>query len=681
MDAQQFLAEFGHIANAPGGIGQLRKLILDLAIRGKLMSSTHIKDATSLLLEIAALRDELVKTGKLRRHTPQPAIGEEEIAFSIPDGWAFERLGNVCEIVRGVTFPASKKLTSQAGGAVACLRTTNIQTALDWSNLIYIDSEFVSRSDQWVEVGDTMISMANSYELVGKVALVKDVPQRATFGGFIAAVRPHLLDPEYLFLVLRSPYMQARMRATSSQTTNIANISLGGMRPIPTPIPPKEEQSRIVAKVNELMALCDQLETQQQDRRKLQNALRQSNLQALTSAESSHELQDSWQRLQAHSGSLVFEPSGVDDVVAELKNLAVRGLLATASSGPVDMERVKSDCSALRAKYMASGLMRRQKLVGRAESDVSYPNHWAVTAFDEVAVVIGGVTKGRNLRGKKALVCPYLSVANVQRGYFKLTGLKSIEIAEDELKKYTVHEGDLLITEGGDWDKVGRTAIWRGGVQNCLHQNHVFKARVPSDHLLTEWVELVFNSGVGRDYFAGASKQTTNLASINMTQLRGFPLPVPPQDEQRRILKKLADLTAQCNTWRDQLDKKAKLSSLLASVVVANLTGIDFEENEEAVKAPQTELIAPLHLGKLPDAKDRAPLATLLARHQGEMSARDLWQRFGGEIDAFYAQLKTEVAHGWIEDPSYQLDPNAPEGPRTYPGGDLVAKMKIKQEA
>ena len=99
------------------------------------------------------------------------------------------------------------------------------------------------------------------------------------------------------------------------------------------------------------------------------------------------------------------------------------------------------------------------------------------------------------------------------------------------------------------------------------------------------------------------------------------------------------------------------------------------------MKAPQTELIAPLRLGTLPDVNDLSPLATLLARNQGEMSARDLWQRFGGEIDAFYAQLKTEVAHGWIEDPSYELDEKEPKGPRTYPEGALVAKMKIKQEA
>jgi len=395
------------------------------------------------------------------------------------------------------------------------------------------------------------------------------------------------IEVGYLCWYLKSPYFIAYADG-STYGMNLPRLGTDSAREALFPFPPQREQARIVAKVDELMALCDQLEKHQQDRRKLQNALRQSTLQALASAESPHELQESWERLQANFGQLVSAPTDVDGVVDELKNLAVRGYLETASSVPVDMAQIKSDGSELRAKYMAAGIMRRQKLVGRAESDVSYPDHWGVAAFDEVAVVIGGVTKGRNLRGKKTLICPYLSVANVQRGSFKLPSLKSIEIAEDERTKYLVHEGDLLITEGGDWDKVGRTAIWRGGVENCLHQNHVFKARVPSDRLLNEWVELVFNSGVGRDYFAGAAKQTTNLASINMTQLRGFPLPVPPQDEQRRILEKLTELTARCNIWRDQLDKKAKLSALLASVAISNLTGLEFEQDEEtAAKALQ----------------------------------------------------------------------------------------------
>ncbi len=218
--------------------------------------------------------------------------------------------------------------------------------------------------------------------------------------------------------------------------------------------------------------------------------------------------------------------------------------------------------------------MRRQKIIATVETDVTYPGHWALAPFDEVAIVIGGVTKGRNLRGREVVTCPYLAVANVQRGFFNLNEMKEIQIAREELEKYLVKDGDLLITEGGDWDKVGRTAIWRGGVENCLHQNHIFKARIPAQSLLNEWVELVLNSGVGRDYFAGASKQTTNLASINMTQLRSFPLPIPPLDEQQAIMKKLEFLSKRCDVWREQLGKKQTLASLLATTYVAAFTGM-----------------------------------------------------------------------------------------------------------
>ena len=107
-----------------------------------------------------------------------------------------------------------------------------------------------------------------------------------------------------------------------------------------------------------------------------------------------------------------------------------------------------------------------------------------------------------------------------------------------------------------------------------------------------------------------------------------------------------------CGELEKQLRDAEKAAQRLATVAVAALTGITTEQEEAPVKAPQTELIAPLRLGTPPDVKAQAPLATLLARHNGEMSARDLWQRFGGEIDAFYAQLKTEVAHGWIAEPA-----------------------------
>ena len=393
MDAQQFLAEFGYIANAPGGVSKLRELILQLAIRGELLGTPEgSTNARTLLSEIDSFRMELVSAGKLRRPTPQPNIEDSELTFKVPKNWGFERLGNVCEIVRGVTFPSSKKQTSRSSGVVACLRTSNVQSEIDWDDLIFIEPELVGRDEQWVQKGDTMISMANSYELVGKVALVRDVKERATFGGFIAAVRPHVLEPDYLYLVLRSPYMQARMRVTASQTTNIANISLGGLRPIPTPIPPKEEQSRIVAKVDELMALCDKLEAEQQARRKIQNNLRLSTMEAVASATSPRELQTTWVRLAENFGRLFYAPEDVGQLRNLILDLAIHGLLVDQSAADQPIVDWLANVTAAKAALAKQKLIPKQTAMAELTKDehpFSLPKGWTFVRLGQITNKIG----------------------------------------------------------------------------------------------------------------------------------------------------------------------------------------------------------------------------------------------------------------------------------------------------
>ncbi|OCB01598.1 type I restriction endonuclease subunit R [Acidithiobacillus ferrivorans] len=646
MDAQQFLAEFGHIANAPNGIAQLRELVLCLAMQGKLVhQDSGESTADELLLKVEQDRGRLISSGAIKSPKPWPEIDSSDINHALPSNWAWVRFGEIAMHNSGKTLDSARN----SGLPRDYITTSNLywgrfelgnvkkmlirEEELDKctarkNDLLICEGGEAGRAAVWV--ADTEVCFQNHVH-------------RARFYGGI--------NPFFAYRFFEKLNCTREMNA-HRKGIGISNMSSKALAMIPFPLPPVEEQSRIVAKVDELMALCDTLEAQQQTRRKLQNNLRQSTLQAVASATSPHELQTSWARLTDNFGRLFHALEDVNEFVAELKNMAVHGLLSLPSTSLSPVDGVVADCDSLRDQYITSGLMRRQILISVADSDVVYPEHWAIAPFDKVAVVIGGVTKGRDLRGRDVVTCHYLAVANVQRGFFKLTDLKTIQIGKEELNKYLVNEGDLLITEGGDWDKVGRTAIWRGGVDNCLHQNHVFKARVPSSSLLNEWVELVFNSGIGRDYFAGASKQTTNLASINMTQLRGFPMPIPPLDEQRAVLAKLDALTEQAGNWREKLERKHRLASLLADATVATFTGIDIEQEEEPMKAPQTELIAPLRLGAAPDIKAQAPLATILTRHNGEMCAKDLWQRFGGEIDAFYAQLKTEVAHGWVQEPA-----------------------------
>jgi type I restriction enzyme S subunit len=637
MDAQGFLAEFGHIANAPGGMARLREMILILAASGDLVTTENPENAAPLLLSIK---------DRKRIHPEQKKIvsDQEPIPAHLtktPAHWAACRLGDLALTITGGGTP-SKNNPAYWNGDIPWA------SVKDLKDLKYLSQTIDHISEEGLKNSSSNLIPPNRVIVCTRMGLGKIVINTVpmTINQDLKALElPPEVNQDFFFIL----YKTRELKGTG---TTVAGIKQDQLLALPAALPPLEEQSRIVAKVDELMALCDKLETQQQDRRKLQNNLRLSTLQAVATATSPHELQTTWTRLADNFGRMFHAPEDVDQFVAELKNMAVRGLLSLPSRLLPNIDGIVADCDEVRNQYIESGLMRRQKIIAAAETEVSYPTHWAITPFDKVAIVIGGVTKGRYLGGRDVVTCPYLAVANVQRGFFKLNHLKTIQIGADELNKYLVKEGDLLITEGGDWDKVGRTAIWRGGVENCLHQNHVFKVRVPSQSLLNEWVELVFNSGVGRDYFAGASKQTTNLASINMTQLRSFAMPIPPLDEQRKILIKLNSLSNQAIVWREQLERKQRLASLLAGATVEAFTGITTEQKEEAMKAPQTELIATLLLGKAPDIKAQAPLATILVRHNGEMPAKDLWQRYGGEIDAFYAQLKTEVAHGWILEPA-----------------------------
>ena len=173
------------------------------------------------------------------------------------------------------------------------------------------------------------------------------------------------------------------------------------------------------------------------------------------------------------------------------------------------------------------------------------------------------------------------------------------------------------------------------------------------DSELKHWANLVNNSRFAREHYrSNATGTSDSMRNVSRQVIHELPIPLPPKHVQTAVMQRLAELNQLCDSLESELTAKALYSARLSETAIAALVGIKIEQDEDTVvKAPQTELIAPLRLATPPEVKAQAPLATLLARHQGEMNARDLWQRFGGEVDAFYAQLKIEVAHGWIAEP------------------------------
>lgn len=173
-----------------------------------------------------------------------------------------------------------------------------------------------------------------------------------------------------------------------------------------------------------------------------------------------------------------------------------------------------------------------------------------VCRLADVADIAAGITLGRKTKDAELVEVPYLRVANVQDGHLNLGDLKKIAASRREIDKLALKDGDLLLTEGGDLDKLGRGACWREQVPLCLHQNHIFRVRFPHDRYDPDYVSFQIGSPYGKAYFLAHAKKTTGIASINQRVLGAFPLISPPVDEQRRVAARLKAELAEVESAR-----------------------------------------------------------------------------------------------------------------------------------
>ena len=164
--------------------------------------------------------------------------------------------------------------------------------------------------------------------------------------------------------------------------------------------------------------------------------------------------------------------------------------------------------------------------------------------LDQIAEVVSGVAKGRKFNGRQPVEVSYPRVANVQAGHLDLSEIRTIQALPEEVEELALRKGDVLLTEGGDFDKLGRGAMLDQDLPNCIHQNHVFRVRVEQSKLNPVYFAKFLLTGEARGYFLGCAKRTTNLASINMTQLRALPVLLPPLPLQKEFAARVSEIRA-----------------------------------------------------------------------------------------------------------------------------------------
>ena len=328
MDLKTFVENFDVIAEAPNGIPKLRSLILDLAVRGKLVPQNSEDEPALLLLQkVQTLKKILIKEGKIKKiKESKLAIKPDEIMFPLPQGWCWDNLSKlILQIKRGLSLKCNQK-----GLGIRYITSGNLL-----NGKIRLDAEikFLDNFDKThscrLYPGDVILNCVNSLERLGKSAVFGKEHGDAIvgFNNYALELPNDLVSPDYVHVFFQSTVFKKQLAPLTKEAINQASIATREVNSFILPIPPLAEQKRIVEKVDELMALCDRYEAAKQTRDNLRQQLRGSVIASLMNAETNEELDAAWALVRDNWHNLSQYPEDLEDLKQTTLQLAVRGKL------------------------------------------------------------------------------------------------------------------------------------------------------------------------------------------------------------------------------------------------------------------------------------------------------------------------------------------------------------------
>lgn len=546
MNLETFFEKFDQFADAPDAVGKLRELVLELAVQGKLVDQDRSDgNAAQLLAAISSERD--TSAAQLRTPEEHASVDGNEHVFQIPSNWMWTQLGNIAlKIQYGYTASADASATE-----IRMLRITDIQNnRVDWPSVpgCQIESEEAER--YLLSPNDILIARTGG--TIGKSFIVPDAPVKSVFASYLIRVTPpRSMVARYLKTFLESPLYWTQLRQMSAGTgqPNVNGQALGRLA---LPLPPLAEQRRIVAKVDELMALCDRLALQQQEREKQASKLTRASLARFADAPTPANLH------------FLFHPSyaiSPADLRKSILTLAVQGKLV-----PQDPNDVSVQDSVIAARRKAGLAVRALAKLASDENSFEVPESWRwVTVADVADARLGKMLDKEKNRGEAH---PYLRNTNVHWFRFELESIKTMLFESAELDEYRVESGDVLICEGGHG--IARSAVWDSQIPGIMFQKALHRVRPLSclnGHFLTFCLWVYERDEILQRYYTGAGiPHFTGKALARVT------FPLPPLAEQRRIVAKVEQLMALVDALEMQLATSCATAEKLLAAVVAELT-------------------------------------------------------------------------------------------------------------
>jgi type I restriction enzyme S subunit len=565
MNAEQLLQHFERISEAPEAIPRLRRFILDLAVRGKLVEQDPSDEpASELLKRIAA------EKARLSPKRTVLSVAQDEVPFELPSGWSWSRIGEVCSKTGSGSTPRGGKDVYKKTGTIF-LRSQNVYNdGLRLNDVVYIDNVTDERmSGTRVLPGDLLLNITGGS--MGRCCLVPEDAEDANVSQHVAIMRAAFRGTErFLHKLVLSPYFQAFVSAEQTGAGR-GGLPKNKMDKIVVALPPLAEQHRILAKVDKLMSLCDQLEAAKAKREQFRDRLVGASLQGLNQpAEEEETFREHARFTFKNLPRITTRSDHIKQLRQTILNLAVRGKL---------VEQDPSDESA--AELLKRIAVEKQRLVkeGRFKSlenepvrevtalPFAIPTNWSWCYLDDVAVI----ARGGSPRPIKSFLTdepsgiPWIKISDSTRGSVYINETKERIKHEGLASSRLVIPGDLLLSNSMSYGYPYITNI-----EGCIHDGWLV-IRTPQGLVNKLFLHKVFLSDHAKLAFSIAASGAV-VQNLNAEKARLLLLPFPPLVEQNRIVAKVDKLMAICDKLEEQItvteqDSRGFLESVLVDAL------------------------------------------------------------------------------------------------------------------
>lgn len=562
------------------GIKKLRELILELAVYGKLIPQAPTDEPAAVLLErMAVEKSQLVKDKKIKKQKALPSLEEVGVAQNnLPQGWTWAFMPQVIAhddyaIKRGPFGSALKKAYFVNSGYKVYEQQHAINDDFSRGEYYIDETKFNELKAFEVKPYDLIISCSGT---VGKVAIAPPNMERGVINQALLkiALNNNALINEYFKILFPAFFMRTDTLSDLKGTAQKNMVSVDTLRKEPFPYPPLAEQQRIVAKVDELMLLCDQLEQQTEASIDAHAMLVEVLLSTLTDSADADELAQNWARIAEHFDSLFTTEQSIEALKQTVLQLAVMGKLVPQNPNDEPASVLLEKIAEEKEQLIKEKKIKKEKSlqsIGDEEKLFELPRNWV---WCRLGSLIPQFQNGASSRGDKdGRPIIVLRLADIKNWQISLTDTRTLPISTSSIERYLLETGDILVIRvNGSADIVGRFITCKHDY-DAIYCDHFIRMRFPIRSFVPEYLSILGSSSIVRDKIADLFISTAGQKTINQGHLSSILIPLPPLAEQQRIVAKVDELMAICDQLKEKLKQSQETQVQLTDALVDRALG------------------------------------------------------------------------------------------------------------